>query len=83
MTGKIAASGNINTLLKADGSVLDLTGRDYCYFYMFQSCTSLTSVPELPATTLASDCYSNMFYNCTSLTSAPALPATILASSCY
>ena len=31
MTGKIAASGNINTLLKADGSVLDLTGRDCCY----------------------------------------------------
>ena len=28
MTGKIAASGNINTLLKADGSVLDLTGRN-------------------------------------------------------
>jgi hypothetical protein len=31
MTGKIAASGNINTLLKADGSILDLTGRDNCY----------------------------------------------------
>ena len=35
MTGKIAASGNINTLLKADGSVLDLTGRNYCYNNMF------------------------------------------------
>ena len=35
MTGKIAASGNINTLLKADGSVLDLTGINYCYNAMF------------------------------------------------
>jgi hypothetical protein len=31
MTGKIAASGNLNTLLKADGSVLDLTRRNHCY----------------------------------------------------
>ena len=38
MTGKIAASGNINTLLKADGSVLDLTGRNYCYSSMFSYC---------------------------------------------
>jgi hypothetical protein len=83
MTGKIAASGNLNTLLKADGSVLDLTGRSFCYNRMFSSCTSLTQAPELPATTLAGYCYSNMFVGCTSLTQAPALPATTLASSCY
>ena len=35
MTGKIAASGNLNTLLKADGSVADLSGRNYCYRNMF------------------------------------------------
>ena len=83
MTGKIAASGNINTLLKADGSVLDLTGRDYCYNYMFYSCRSLTKAPELPSTTLANYCYNYMFYNCTSLTQAPELPATTLANNCY
>ena len=83
MTGKIAASGNINTLLKADGSVLDLTGRDYCYDNMFNGCTSLTQAPELPATTLARSCYSMMFYNCSSLTQAPELPATTLANYCY
>ena len=83
MTGKIAASGNINTLLKADGSVLDLTGRNYCYFYMFYGCTSLTQAPELPATTLANNCYSGMFLDCTSLTQAPSLPATTLANYCY
>ena len=83
MTGKIAASGNINTLLKADGSVLDLTGRDGCYSYMFENCTSLTQAPELPATTLAYRCYHAMFDNCTSLTQAPELPATTLAEACY
>ena len=57
MTGKIAASGNINTLLKADGSVLDLTGRNYCYTKLFYDCTSLTQAPALPATTLANYCY--------------------------
>ena len=34
---------------------------------MFSYCTSLTTAPELPATTLASDCYSYMFSGCTSL----------------
>ena len=83
MTGKIAASGNLNTLLKADGSVLELTGRDYCYSYMFYNCESLTQAPELPATTLANECYSYMFQNCTALTQAPELPATTLANYCY
>ena len=45
--------------------------------------TSLTTAPELPATTLANYCYSNMFSNCTSLTTAPELPATTLANNCY
>ena len=83
MTGKIAASGNLNTLLKADGSVLDLTGRDYCYFCMFFFCTSLTQAPELPATTLAFSCYYGMFAGCTTLTQAHELPATTLAIGCY
>jgi hypothetical protein len=50
---------------------------------MFHYCTSLTTAPELPATTLASSCYHQMFYGCTSLVTAPELPATTLASSCY
>ena len=49
---------------------------------MFNGCTSLTSAPELPATTLASSCYSNMFYNCKSLTTAPEIAATTLVSNC-
>ena len=83
MTGKIAASGNLNTLLKADGSVLDLTGKVCCYYKMFYNCSSLTQAPALPATTLVGYCYGSMFYNCSSLTQAPALPATSLAGHCY
>lgn len=56
---------------------------NYCYSSMFQGCTSLTSAPSLPATTLANSCYRSMFQECTSLTSAPSLPATTLAGSCY
>ena len=50
---------------------------------MFNNCTSLTTAPELPATTLATSCYYSMFNNCTSLTTAPELPATTLAPYCY
>ena len=34
---------------------------------MFDGCTSLTTVPELPATALAYNCYGGMFNGCTSL----------------
>ena len=50
---------------------------------MFRNCTSLTTAPELPATTLAYGCYGDMFRGCTSLTTAPELPATTLAENCY
>lgn len=61
--------------------VTDLS--DYCFYSMFSNCTSLTTAPELPATTLADYCYSSMFDGCTSLVNAPALPATTLADNCY
>ena len=34
---------------------------------MFSGCTSLTTAPELPATTLVSGCYEFMFDNCQNL----------------
>ena len=84
MTGKIAASGNVNTLLNPDPNAdVSLEGKDSCYSCMFDGCISLTQAPELPATTLADYCYESMFYNCTALTKAPELPATILAEGCY
>lgn len=86
LTGSnIACSGNIETLL--DYATVQAgnhpTMGDYCYQYMFYGCTSLTTAPALPATTLANGCYKYMFNGCTSLTTAPALPATTLATSCY
>ena len=50
---------------------------------MFQGCTTLTTAPVLPATTLANNCYTGMFQGCKALTTAPVLPATTLANSCY
>ena len=82
MSGKIAASGNIMSLLDKTCQSTTISN-NYCYHYMFYNCTSLTTAPALPATTLANSCYNSMFRGCTSLTTAPALPATTLADSCY
>ena len=82
MSGKIAASGNIMSLLDTTCKSTTISN-NYCYSSMFYGCTSLTTAPALPATNLANDCYSNMFYGCTSLTTAPALSATTLANDCY
>ena len=61
----------------------NLTESHGCYSQMFAYCSSLTSVPDLPATTLAQNCYNSMFEYCTSLVYAPYLPATKMESSCY
>ena len=86
LTGSdISCSGNIENLL--DYATVQAGGHPtmapYCYNYMFYECTSITTAPELPATTLTDYCYTNMFMDCTSLTAAPALPATTLTDSCY
>ena len=55
MTGKISASGNVDTLLDQNGNA---TLTNYCYSYLFSNCSSLTTAPSiLPATTLALQCY--------------------------
>ena len=81
MIGKISASGNCNALWNYQD--LNSPLKSYCGCGMFKNCMSLTTAPELPATTLASCCYQQMFEGCTSLTAAPVLPATTLASYCY
>ena len=78
MTGSIAASGNIQSLLGWSEKT-----SEYCFYRLFYDCASLTSAPELPATTMAGGCYYYMFRGCTSLTTAPELPATTMAGSCY
>ena len=86
LTGSdIACTGNIEFLL--DHATVAAGGHPAmatsCYSNMFRDCTSLTTAPALPATTLAGYCYYYMFYGCTSLTTAPALPATTMAANCY
>ena len=86
LTGSnISCIGNIENLL--DYATVEAgnhpTMATNCYRSMFQNCTSLTQVPELPATTLAVSCYYRMFSGCTGLSHAPALPATMLVNDCY
>ena len=50
---------------------------------MFQNCSSLTTAPELPVTTLTESCYAWMFSNCTSLIVAPNLISKNLVNECY
>ena len=84
MTGSIEASGEVYSMLSSNLiDVTTLNGYAYAFYCLFKGCTSLTSAPQLSATTLAPDCYSSMFSGCTSLTSAPRLPATTLVSYCY
>ena len=76
MSGKIAASGSVNSLIRY-GELAD-----WCFYRLFYNCSALTSAPELPATTLASHCYEYMFAN-SGLINTPELPATNLADNCY
>ena len=79
---KVACTGDIRTLLDYKNYKTVATDQAK-FYYLFSNCSVLTSAPQLPATTLASECYSYMFSGCTNLKSAPALPAKTLAYSCY
>ena len=85
MTGKIAANGNVMSLLYAEDfeNKISLSSKNSCFLSLFVGCTSLTTAPEFPATVLAQYCYESMFSGCTSLTTSPRLPATSLAIACY
>ena len=79
---KVTCSGDIRTLVDYDNYVTVSTANArFCF--LFKECASLTTAPELPATTLADYCYKSMFYKCAGLTTAPELPATTLADYCY
>ena len=81
-TVNVACTGDIRTLL--DWKNYNIVKTDNARFCsLFETCSVLSSAPELPATKLADCCYYYMFYKCTNLTSAPVLPATTLAQECY
>lgn len=86
LTGiNISCSGNIENLLDYETVIAGEHPNmaNSCYAHMFRDCTSLTTAPALPATTLANSCYGYLFYNCASLLTAPELLATTLVDSCY
>lgn len=83
ITGKVAASGNVMTLLDRTGRLRSLAGLPCAFIGLFSDCDGLTTPPELPATELADECYAVMFMGCAGLTAAPELPATKLAEMCY
>lgn len=74
---------NCTYLRSAQNLILPLNTSSFCYDSMFLGCTSLTSIPKLPAVTLEQGCYRGMFASCANLTTAPELPATSLAAQCY
>lgn len=78
MTGSIAASGNVMSLINFSDTLTD-----HGFYNLFKYCTALTSAPTLPSTTMAPWCYAWMFQGCTSLVQAPELPAIELADYCY
>lgn len=86
LTGtNISCTGNIENLLNHE--TVTAGGHpsmgSYCYTHIFRNCTSLTTPPELPATTLTPNCYESMFWGCTNLLHIPYLKANILTSNCY
>jgi len=54
----------------------------YCYWSMFNSCTSLTRAPKLPARILTEGCYAAMFSYCIALKKFPEMDATDMAYLC-
>ena len=65
----ISCTGNIESLLDYETVAAGQhpAMANSCYYSMFNGCTSLTTAPSLPATTLAPRCYYSMFNGCTSI----------------
>ena len=83
MTGEIDAWHNVMSMYRTNDFATYKSVVDYAFSLLFDSCSSLTKAPALPATTLADSCYWRMFSFCHSLEKAPELPATTLARDCY
>lgn len=82
ITGSLAASGSIMSLIDSDGESSTIPN-EYCFSRLFKACAGLTEAPELPATILTEACYFEMFAGCTSLTKVPNLPAKTLFEHTY
>lgn len=81
--GSVDCEGEITSLLKADGSVTSLAGKNSVFTHLFDGCTGLKSAPSLSATVLSDSCYSSMFKGCSSLSIAPTLRAETMSKGAY
>jgi hypothetical protein len=78
----------INGIVEGHGDIQSMLNysvdcNDYCYYKLFNDCSTLVSPPELPAETIANHSYDSMFYGCTNLLETPELHSIHLGSSCY
>ena len=80
MTGSIAASGDVTSLLSYSGADAIPS---YAFGQLFSGCSALTAAPDIPATSAREASCNMMFARCSGLTTAPALPATNIGSYCY
>lgn len=85
MTGRVSASGNINSLLTGKGiSNYSMSEHpSYAFYSLFSGCSSLISPPTVSAERVKEYSYYGMFEYCTSLESTPELPAEDISSDCY
>ena len=81
MTGKIAADGNIMSLLSY--RLNQTTVPDYFFMHLFRDCNSLVSAPQLPAMTVGKYGYARLFNGCKNLESMPELPANNISQGSY
>ena len=82
LTGLVAASGDITSLLNNIGGDVKLLSNN-TFMQLFFQCNKLVTAPNLPSTSLSVSCYTRMFSYCSNLANAPKLPATIVMSIAY
>ena len=78
MTGSIAASGNIMSLLNFAEEV-----PSHGFYGLFTNCAPLTTAPELPSLIILPFSYAQMFAGCSNLKEAPILPVVNVPLNAY
>jgi len=81
MTGGVAASGDLTSLLNGVGGDVAVIANGFRN--LFYLCSALTSAPNLPSTSVAARGYLNLFRDCTGLVSSPYLLAASQATDAY
>lgn len=65
-TGRVKAGGNVMSLIDSTMQT-KMIPSTYCFYKMFNNCTTLMSLPKFPATTLKDNCYQDMFNGCSGI----------------